>query len=418
MTRNCFFDYFNVKKPNVIVAFVDFVFYLCLLLRPFSHVAIDRETGEGAFLKYLYILFFLLAMPLWHRYFRVFGKVFILFIGVVVIGHIVDCYYWGTPMLSVILIPMRQNLIGIFLGIVAYNLILEDHRHIKWITATILIGAVSSALLLYGGVGIKEHTENGLDGVRMSVAGQNSNSTGQMMVAYLGFLLMVMANAIRITTVNKIFILFCSVIVFVALIKVASRGAILTLLFSLPIIYMTTKSTTKKMTYFLLGIMGLIVLVAAILSSDMLRGRIENTIRDRDTGGREGIFHVAIALWREAPVWGQGRVRHAHLIARYDNKRVEVRATHNTYTNALLGSGVVGFTLYVLAFLIVLRIAFKNRCVPYGNYAFLQIVCLLFTGLFGNIEHQSRTYIACAMVLGIDYWVKKAQKLQLLPLKL
>ena len=79
MDKNCFFDCFPVRKPNLYCKFVDALFYLCLLLAPLSHVAIDRETGEGAFLKYFYMVFFVLAAPAWNRYFRKFGKIFPLF---------------------------------------------------------------------------------------------------------------------------------------------------------------------------------------------------------------------------------------------------------------------------------------------------------------------------------------------------
>lgn len=414
MNQICFFDVFPRRRPTLYAQLIDILFYTCLLLYPFSHVAIDRETGEGAFLKYMYILFFVLATPLWKRYFRKIGAAFILFISVVLLGHFVDCCYMGWSALSVLLIPMRQNLIGIFLGIVAYNLICKDHRHIKWITATIVIGAISTAVSLYGGVGVVEHTEQGVAGVRMSVAGQNSNATGQIMVSYLVFLIMVVANAIPISRVNKVLLFVFSIIVFVTLIRVASRGSILTLMFSLPIIFMTTRSITKKMAYILLSIIGLFVLVVAILSSDMLRGRIENTIYGRDTGGREAIFHISIQLWKQAPWFGQGRTRHGYLIAEFDQRRIEVRATHNTYTNALLGSGIIGFAMYLTAFFLVFRTAFRNRRLPYGNYAFVQIACLMFMGLFGNIEHQSKTYIACALAFGVDYWAKQAYKVGIL----
>ena len=55
-----FFDMIRFRPATQYEKFVDCLFYSCLLLTPFTHVFVDRDTGSGAFVKYFYILFFIL----------------------------------------------------------------------------------------------------------------------------------------------------------------------------------------------------------------------------------------------------------------------------------------------------------------------------------------------------------------------
>ncbi len=406
MTQNRYFlDCKPVPRVSTYVTFVDVFFYLCIFLQPFSHIAIDRETGEGAFLKIFYGILFVLVLPAWKMYLRHWKYQFLCCCAVFVLGYLVDIAYLGSSYAIPLLFLLRQSLIGIVLGVIAYNMILRDARHIKWLMAMILIGAISSAVAMWVGLGTKEHIEGGMEGVRMSVVGQNSNYTGLLMSFYLIFLIMTVSNTIPLTKTSRFLLLCFSPFVFVSLIKVASRGAVLTLLFSLPLILITTQSISKKILYILLGVLGSVGLIVVILSSDMLRSRFENMIYNRDTGGREGITHIAFEIWKESPIFGVGANHHQQLIAYRGNDRGMLRSTHNTYTNALCSSGLIGLTLYLCALLPSFAVAYRNRWLGYGNYFFVLFFCEMLVGLFYNIEMGSLLYLTFALIYGFNFHV-------------
>lgn len=151
--------------------------------------------------------------------------------------------------------------------------------------------------------------------------------------------------------------------------------------------------------------------------SDNLRARLENTLYERDTGGREAIFYISAEVWLEHPFFGSGLIHHPYLISDKLGMgyalRTPNRATHNTYLEALAGAGVVGFAFFMAFLFAVGKCAWRNRQVPYGNYLFIIFCSLLVFGLVGNVTSQNTSHLIVALVLGFDYWMNRVPYLKL-----
>lgn len=403
------------RRLSSYVFFVDGIFLFCLLLGPFTHSLVDRETGEGAFVKYFYGVFFILALPIAKQYFAKWKSAFVMYFLILLFGFSVDISYFGLSDISGLLILLRQSSIGMLFAIVAYNMILRNPRYIRILTGVWMVSIIFSAISMVMGWGVVEGIEHGAEGVRYAVMGQNSNRTGQSMARLITFGVLLLVGAIPVAKKSKIMVLGVVPIALFALLKTSSRGATLVLLFAMLLISLTTRSIGKKMLYISISAMAVVVIVFSVMNSEMLRSRILNAVHERDTGGRERIWYIALEIWEKQPIFGAGMARHGREIAVANGeaymKKVPVRATHNAYLRVLVGSGIVGFAFYLAALMFVGMAACRNRRLPYGNFYFICFFVSLLAGMSGNTETENWTFIVWALILGIDFHARKAKRL-------
>ena len=401
-----FFQYGDLPFAEVrqkgYVRFLDGLFYLLLLSTPFSSTFFDRTTGEGAFLALLFIIFIVLSLPVWNKYYRHWHPVLIMYGIFLFIGFCSDLravnYHCSLSLLHMI----RQQAQGEFLCLVAYNMILRNPRSIKKLVFTIVFCAIITGLFMVLGIGVATSVERGTEGYRYAVLGQNSNGTGRMLILHILLAFMLIMNAFKVSRFEKIMMIVLLPVSLLALVRTASRGSLATLVLVAPFVLLTFKSTGKKIVCVFAGLLAMGVLMVFILSSEMMLSRLQKSYYDRDMGGRDYIWESCIRIWSKNKFMGAGlvsyTVENALELGAY---RMHV-SSHNTYIRALVGAGLFGSAFYVGCLIILLVEAFKQRKDPYGNILFLFLIHSMICGITINIEQAHWLYVVWASIMGFD----------------
>lgn len=378
------------------------LFYLILLLHPFTLAWFDFETREGTFLPKLIFLFGVLSLPLWRIYYRhwtmptVCLTIFFLYAG------LVDFVRLGAYV-GEFVVPIRQSLVGVYYFVVSYNLIRRDGKNIKYLVFALLFEAAISSL--FAAMGMASRTgEETMSGERISVLGQNSNGTSQAAGRLILFALLLLGGLIKVQRVWQVIVYAFAPICAVAMLRVASRGGMSALILSLPFFMLVARSVNKKMLYFFLTALAGAALIAAVLTSGVLYDRLVNTIVERDTGGREGLFWAAILAWKQSILFGRGLT-----LYRFDIGEITdglPLMTHNSYIFPFVSAGLIGAAFYFPPLISVFRQAWQVRRIPYGNFAFLMMIGLTLMGVTGNIECSREAFVILGIVTGINWQYK------------
>ena len=159
-----------------------------------------------------------------------------------------------------------------------------------------------------------------------------------------------------------------------------SRGAVLAIFFGILIIFISAKPRDKiKMSLFcFISIYILIHITRSLLSIDIVQivvNRFGKIFEDNATG-RLDLWMNSIEFFVDSPFWGIGIYNYrpySREIFNVDNYM------HNTFLEVLIESGIIGFLMYSLIFLILLYVFYKYR----------------------NIRNESRYlfYTLCSMIV-------------------
>jgi probable O-glycosylation ligase (exosortase A-associated) len=131
-----------------------------------------------------------------------------------------------------------------------------------------------------------------------------------------------------------------------------SRGAMLSLIVSSPLVYL--RSRRKKLM--LVGALGVAVMVP-IMAGEQIRERfftLSQTEADESAQSRLGSWAAAIAIAKDYPVFGVG-VRNSNLLSYQYGADMEGRTIHSQYLQTLADSGFAGLALYLFAIFSVVR---------------------------------------------------------------
>ena len=254
--------------------------------------------------------------------------------------------------------------------------------------------------------------ESGVGGDRVSVMGANLNSTARDLALFVfgGFLVFI--GRIKISGMKKIGIIAFSVVAFYGILKTGSRGGVAATFFAIPFAIFTTRDMTKKVIYSFVLMFSMAAMCMMALSVPVIRDRIDKTLYDRDTGHRELIFYLTMETWSSKKLLGYGNFNCKFVLGEAVG-RLNL-ATHCTYTNALLASGVVGATFYFIFLIYTLVCAIKIRFRPYGSFVLLVLIMALLGGITMNIEYTKWLYVIYGVIFAQKDLDRQEKRLNLI----
>lgn len=207
------------------------------------------------------------------------------------------------------------------------------------------------------------------------------------------------------------FVAFIPVIIH-AVLTSYSRGAMLSLLLSVPIYLLRCRHRVQLLTL-LLGV----ALILPLLAGKEIRERffsIEQHEIDESATSRKNSWAIAWQMAQERPLFGYG-IRNSNLYTFQYGADIQGRTIHSQYLQIAADSGLVGLSAYLLAlggfFFCAFRVARHSKLqsdpdaqraytIACGAEGAMVVFCT--GGIFLSLEHFELPYIM--MLLGAQTW--------------
>ena len=157
-------------------------------------------------------------------------------------------------------------------------------------------------------------------------------------------------------TANKriYFLLSCFL---VAVFATGSRGGLLSTLIGFAILFIKIKS--KKTKIFLIFCAVSIFILLTVYEADKMSRFSTENLEDGSNLLRFHLWDVAFQIFQSSPLIGRGANSMINLGPDF-GVRINIMA-HNTYLEMLADYGIIGFTLWILPFIILIKRAFKRK---------------------------------------------------------
>ena len=387
---------YDCRTPYI--KFLDYFFIGLVLLFPFER-ALVSSRGEGAFLQYFVILFFILSLPVWHYYYRHWSKPIIAYIIFLIIGTISDFRTLSSVSISSLISAELRVWIVLFVMMVSYNMSRRSETCYKYFIGALVIMSLMVACMHVIGIGVDEFEERGVEGTRVSVMGANLNSTARDVGIFMFYAFLVVVNGVKRGLFMKFLSLVLSVVSLGSLLRTGSRGGMLAITCTFPFVFFTARNPSKKLLYLFMIVCVLVAIVFAVLHTPMLLDRLDKARYGGDTGGRERFFYTILYLWGEAKMLGYGNFGYKFILGPAANFGEQL-ASHCTYTYALIATGLCGCGFYYGFLVSMVYEAVKIRFLEYGNLLLLCLIMALLGGITMNIEYTKWLYIIYGLIMG------------------
>jgi hypothetical protein len=132
---------------------------------------------------------------------------------------------------------------------------------------------------------------------------------------------------------------------FCALLKTGSRGGMLALFVGIAAIVLTVAKGTQRLQYALVVALLLGLLSVGAMQSPAFKARIISSVETGETAGRTDIWTESVRLFVDSPIYGFGYRMHQFKLG--ERTGHEQRGTHNLFLSVLLGSGLLGLSLFL-----------------------------------------------------------------------
>jgi O-antigen ligase len=135
------------------------------------------------------------------------------------------------------------------------------------------------------------------------------------------------------------------------------------------------------------------------LHDESLMMRILLSVNEGDSAGRNWIWEKAWELAQTLPLFGYGFKGYIFELGYVTGSHA--KATHNTFLAMLLSTGWIGLLLFISFYLYVLKIAWKFRTFPYGNFLFSAFITSTLAAQTINLEITKWYWIIIALVISL-----------------
>jgi O-antigen ligase len=209
------------------------------------------------------------------------------------------------------------------------------------------------AVMYYLGYGRDIGYEEGVN--RLFLFGENPNRTGfKVVVAILMIIYFLFEK--KLNLIFKIYYIALLVIIIPILPLTGSRGPIFILFVSvLYYIIRMKKSIALKSIILICSSVVAFFLFQYFMQVEVLAERINKTINEGDTAGRDKLWLSSLNVFLDNPLTGVGRVAYKDEIGKYMGFS---QSSHNVFIETLVRAGLFGFVCYMIFFLRVWRLAF------------------------------------------------------------
>lgn len=232
---------------------------------------------------------------------------------------------------------------------------------------------------------------------RMSMFGDSVNTVG----ATLAFSLMALIGmTYGRTTVDRRITLFAWIvfpIIGTALIMTGSRGALLSLVLGIGLLVIRNGTWAAKLKIASVAILAIGFLTVTALSDDVMRTRLERSLYQGETAGRDRIHAHAWSMFYEKPILGWGPVYNTIELGSRLGRTT--RDPHSLYLSILTEAGLLGSVLFFGGLGLLVRAAWQARVKIEGALPMAMLSCLLFFSIAGSWQNRKLFWLTLAYVL-------------------
>ncbi len=383
----------NKEKDSI----ADYLFYLIILILPFEEMT---TVYGGSMTKWIGLVFFFFSMLNVKRFYGAFPKILIYYSLYMVIGVTVD--FIRAPYLNdSTFTEFSRPVLLLVLMLVSYNLAINGK--LKHIVFCLFFSAVIFSWLQFleidSGATVKERI--GYEKFdRVAVLESNQNSAARFFSLNILLGIIYALNLLKSSIMFRIFAAVSAIVGLYALIKTSSRGGLLALSFGVMCIALTAKDMGQKIKYVI--IIGAIAFAAGtvIMSDTLFRYRIYSAINTGETTGRTQIWDVAFSLLPDSLFFGFGT--RMHLVTIGEHLGLSQRATHNTFIAVLMGTGIVGFSLFMFFYGRTFLCAWRSRTVGINRVVFVWFMMAFAGAMSMNMECCKWFFIVMALALASE----------------
>lgn len=378
--------YLALAAAFVVASFLDGVNLLAV------PVAENPANVVGLLLSGLFVLTRLSHARLWTgpvRYFWV-------FIG---LTAVLELGRWGVSMQSDDTRSLR--IYAMYVQVFLLYLIIFDlcrsFRAVRVLAAAFVISAILMSLVanlrvggLVGAATVGRLTE----AERVGVLGMNFNLQGFIYsVAIIGIVCRSVDRWPRLDLQGWLLVGGAASMI-LALLRTGSRGALLTLVVGLTVALVLMFRGRRGAAYVLLVPLALYGIGSAIMSTDVIRVRMEQALFEGRLGSRDKLASEASVMILERPITGWGCTYTADLGARVGRDRI---AAHNTYLQLATTFGLTGFLPWIMGIGATVRRLWKYRTHFWGATMLAVMATFLIGALPSNMAYSRFAWMILAV---------------------
>jgi O-antigen ligase len=230
---------------------------------------------------------------------------------------------------------------------------------------------------------------------RIAAFGTNPNLIGGFLVLGLVTLIGLAYGQANMNRKARVCFWFFSALLFIAIMRTGSRGAVLALVAGCGVFMLHRASLSQRIKVWVLVVVGLVLLVIASFTVDTMRTRWERTFSEGDTAGRDEMNAEAEDMIAEKPFFGWGPAYHQVELGR----RVGypgARDFHNLYFHLFTEVGLLGSIPFFLGVFVCFRSAWRARKTSQGILPLAMLTSMLAAGVSASTLFERTTWLAFA----------------------
>lgn len=311
------------------------------------------------------------------------------------VGYFVVCLALGTTQNLDYIRPVFQKLLTfaqmLLLMWICFNLFRYPEISRNALLTFVAACAIFSVLQI-AGVGAVRVAQG-----RTSMFGDNVNTVAATLS--LGLIALVGITYGRTVVERKITLFAWAAfpIIGTAMIMTGSRGALLSLVFGIALLVVRNGTWKDKLKIASVAILAIGFLAVTALSDDVMRTRLERSLYQGETAGRDKIHAHAWAMFFEKPMLGWGPVyNQIELGSRLGRS---IRDPHSLYLSVLTEAGLIGAILFFAGLALLARAAWQARVKIEGALPMAMLSCLLLFNIAGSWHNRKLFWLTMAYVL-------------------
>ncbi|MEI6627627.1 MAG: O-antigen ligase family protein [bacterium] len=289
---------------------------------------------------------------------------------------------------------------------VSFNILkFADYSNIMIYSLAISCIIISSLQL--AGITVTEYLD---DVSRLSFLEEDPNTAGSILALGAVCLVGIIFKEEDLFSLHGGICFIFLIVVFVALVKTGSRGALLSLIVGMAVYVMASSDVkVKKMRYMLLSILLLIFALWIAYSYDFMRMRIEETIYSGNFARREIIIPVVLDMIIEKPILGWGAFTNIVELG-HRTGAIFVKDTHNTLLFVLTEVGILGAIPFFIGLYLCVRSSVRSNRTLFNPLPFSLVMTLVIINLSLTWHNRKFFWFVLALSLASGFQVNKASE--------
>ena len=387
----------NQENPTRVIRWLFYAFVLSLPFETVSEGLVEPTTIIGALL----VLSALLQPGLFLRWPPKGFWCFIVYLYVFAVLSLLEPSVYRQATLQNVILLAQLTLLG-WIGFC----LMRDRQTAERVLLTFAGGCVFLSLLQVTGFAGRAAETDVASVVRVTAFGFHPNNLARIlmlgMLALVGLTLVKSKSFIRPLFLVGPFVL----LLVVAMVQTGSRGGLIALAAG----GMTLAFRQGSLMMKVLNGVGLLALLGvfffAVLQSDIMRTRFEETVEEGDVARRDRIYPTAFEMFQEKPLLGWGPIASTfELGMRLGHPEEETKNPHNLILFGLVTTGLLGSLPLFIGLTVCGRSAWKTRAGPHGVLPLAMFAAVMVANMSGLWLFNKLHWLVMAYALASLYHV-------------